>query len=351
MERMIVNRLTWFLEKNNLLNIFQSGFRKNKNTLDQLLRLSDCLVKNLANKRYVLGVFIDFEKAYDMIWRKGVLFKIHNLGIGGNMFNWVNSFLSNRSLQVRVGDSFSTTAVVENGLPQGSVISPLLFLIAINDLRPPSVNYSLFADDVALWKSSKNTAYLEKQIQQALNYIEEWCATWGFRVSVTKTTFVLFHKGKQKPINLLFNGNKLAKSNSAKFLGVIFDQSLSWKDHINYVIGRCQKRINVLKLLSGSKWGADKETMVTLYKTLIRSVLDYGCPVYNTASKSLKKKLDVIQSQALRLCSGALRCTPVSALEVECGVPPLQLRRNHICAKSALRYMYNFSRTQKIQNS
>lgn len=340
MERMVVIRLNWFFEKFKVLNICQSGFRKTRNTIDQLLHLSDDIIKGFGNRSSVLGVFIDFEKAYDMVWRKGVLYKLDKIGLNGNVFNWISAFLSNRSLQVRVGNSVSDDVIVENGVPQGSVISPLLFLIAINDINPTNVKYSLFADDTAIWKTGRNIAHLQKHIQQALDSIQEWCDTWGFKISTSKTTFVLFHRGKHKTVNLFLNNQQLTQSTNVKFLGMIFDQALTWHDHIDYLIARCQKRINILKLLTGSKWGADKQTMVILYKTLIRPILDYGCGIYNSASLSLKNKLDVIQSQCLRLCCGALRCTPVAALEVDCGIPPLAIRRKFLSAKLALRYKF-----------
>ena len=340
MERMIVMRLNWYLEKSNLLNVFQSGFRKNRNTVDQLLRLSDDIVKGLGNKSYVLGVFLDFEKAYDMVWRKGVLYKLHEIGLDGNIFNWINSFLSDRSLQVRIGTSLSDSFEVENGLPQGSVISPVLFLVMINDLCPTNMKYSLFADDAAIWKSGKNLKYIQNQVQAAMNEVQKWCNKWGFKVSIAKTNVVLFHKGKFKKVSIFLNGQRLKQEKSIKFLGMIFDHKLSWKDHVDYLVEKCQKRINVLKALTGSKWGADKETMVILYKTFIRSVIDYGSIIYCSASPSILKKLDVVQSQALRLCCGALKCTPVCALEVECGIPPLQCRRKLLVHKTALKYKY-----------
>ena len=340
MERMIVARLNWYMEKHNLFNIFQSGFRKSRNTVDQLLRLSDDIIKSLANKSCVLGVFLDFEKAYDMVWRKGVLYKLNQLGLDGNIFNWINAFLQDRSIQVRIGTTLSDNFTVENGLPQGSVLSPILFLIAINDLAPENVKYSLFADDTAIWKTGKNIKHIQKQIQRALDEIQDWCNRWGFKISIAKTSFVLFHKGKGKVVHLSLNGQPLNKAKNVKFLGMVLDQALTWKDHVEYLVEKCQKRINILKLLTGSKWGADKETMVILYKTLIRSMLDYGSVIYHSASKTTMQKLDVIQSQSLRLCCGALKCTPVGALEVECGVSPLELRRNFQAQKSFIKYRY-----------
>ena len=148
---MIVQRMNWYLEKNGLLNKYQSGFRKSRNTIDQLFRLSDDIIKNFGNKSSVLGVFVDFEKAYDMVWRCGVLYKLDNLGFDGNIYNWIKAFLSERSLQVRVSASLFKSFSIENGLPHESFTSPILFLIAINDLSPPRVKYSLFADDVEIW--------------------------------------------------------------------------------------------------------------------------------------------------------------------------------------------------------
>ena len=337
-ERILVSRMNWYLEKNQLLSKFQSGFRTKRNTMDQLLRLSDDIIKNLANKSSVLGVFIDFEKAYDMIWTKGVLFKLHQLGIDGNMLNWINSFLHNRSIQVRVGTTLSDKLVVENGLPQGSVLSPILFLVAINDLVLSNVKHSLFADDVAIWKSGRNVDFIQKRIQEALDEVQTWCNTWGFRVSVAKSCFVLFKKGKSKPVQLSFNGQNMVEAKSVKFLGMIFDKSLTWNEHIKHVRERCQKRVNILKSLTGSNWGTDKETMVILYKTLVRSIIDYGCEIYHTAKESVLGKLDVVQSQCLRLICGAIKCTPVPALEVESGIPPLGLRREYILQKIAVKY-------------
>ena len=340
LERMIVFRVNWYMEKFSLYNFLQSGFRKNRNTVDQLLRLSDDILKSLGNKSYVLGVFLDFDKAYDMIWRKGVLFKLDKLGFDGNVFNWISSFLQNRTIQVRIGGTLSYTLPVDNGLPQGSVLSPFLFLIAINDLLPQNVKYSLFADDSAIWKTGRNVNHLARQIQEALNGIQKWCNMWGFRISALKSNFIFFHKGKKRKINLTLNGQQLTQVEKVKFLGLVFDEKLSWKHHVQHLVEKCQKRINILKVLSGSKWGASKETMVLVYKTFIRSLLDYGSVVYNSACKSIKEKLDIIQSQSLRICCSALKCTPVNALEVECGVIPLELRRKQLMMKVAIKYQH-----------
>ena len=145
MERLVTDRLSYYLETNNILTNVQTGFRKNRSATDQIIRLQDEINRSLRTGSHTLGVFIDFERAFDMLWHKGVLIKLKKAGISGKMFCWINSFLSNRTIQVKVGNALSNTKTLDNGTPQGSPLSPLLFLLAINDLpqEVPGVTSSL----------------------------------------------------------------------------------------------------------------------------------------------------------------------------------------------------------------
>jgi len=339
-EKIISKRLYSHFEKYNLFNINQSGFRKNRRTLDHLIRISEDIHKSLATKGYTVGVFLDIEKAYDMVWRKGVLFKLHKLGVSGNMFNWVNSFLHNRKIQVRLGNVLSEEISVENGTPQGSVISPLLFLIAINDLAvDEGINLSLFADDSAIWKCGRNLKYLEGKLQNALNKINDWANEWGFKVSIEKTQVVIFTRKRNKTVELKYNDITLKVVKKVKFLGLIFDSKLSWRDHIKFIVEKCTTRVNLLRCIAGNNWGANKENLVYVFKALIRSRIEYGCEVYGSANKRLLHCLDVIQNKCLRVCTGALRVTSIEALEVDCGVMPLDLRRQKLQARIIATYL------------
>ena len=131
---MVVNRLKWYLEFYSLLNYVQSGFCHRRKTTDHIMHLHDIVTKSLANKHHVLAVFIDIEKAYDKVSKDALLLKLLKTGINGNMFSFIRSFLSNQSFQVRVGSSLSQTKYPANGIPQGSILCPVLFSILINDL-------------------------------------------------------------------------------------------------------------------------------------------------------------------------------------------------------------------------
>lgn len=330
MERLVTNRLMWYLEKYNLLSNVQSGFRKGRNAIDHIVRLQDLISRHQKNKGYVLAVFIDFEKAFDMVWRKGLLLKLKSFSINGRMFNWIADFNTDRTFQVRVGDTLSSIHKLENGTNQGSMISPELFLCMIDDLPDclQNVQTSLFADDSSLYKAGRNINLLQTAVQRDLSALQDWCDKWGFRISTEKTVAVLFTKSTNRPdVKLEINGRQIKVAKSTKFLGVIFDQQLTWSEHIDYISSKCGKRLNLMRAVSGARWGATHKSLVTIYRALIRSVLDYGALAYDSASTSQLQKLDRMQSSALKLCCGAMKSTAIAALQVECGEAPLRLRR------------------------
>ena len=294
MEVMVAMRLRWFLETRNLLHTSQSGFRHKRSTLDHILRLHDTVYKAFINGGSVMAVFLDIAKAYDTVWRDGLLTKLYQLGIRGIMLRWIRSMISNRTFQVRIGNKFSDEARLENGIPQGSVISPLLFAVMVNDLPEEiSTDNGLFADDVAFWESGTSISRLLNSAQSTLNKINEWCLRWGFNISKTKSVALLFTKKRKiPPLRLYLDASLIQFVDQFKYLGVIFDRKLSYKDHIEYVAAKCARRINLLKMISGTLWGASKKTLLILYRTLIRPVLDYGMPAYFFAPKCHLEKLE-----------------------------------------------------------
>ena len=336
---MVNNRLRWYLEKNNLYNPNQSGFRKNRNTMEQIIRLDNDIQKAFLKKHFTVGVFIDFQKAFDMIWKYGLLNKMVSLGIRGNMLAWVNSFLTNRTIQVKINNTYSEILILQNGTPQGSCISPTLFNIMVNDLSE-CIKFSAmsqFADDSAIWLSGMNLNFIQNRMQEDLRNIHLWCEKWGFFLSPNKTVAIIFTRKRKLGQLILKIGDTIINTvKEVKFLGMILDDKLTWLKHIQYVEGKCSKVINCMKLLTGTRWGANSFTLRNIYIALIRSKLDYGCELYNTASHSSKKILDKIQSQALRICTGAYKNVSTCSLQVEMGDPPLEERRKSLITKSYL---------------
>ena len=170
-EKMIVCRLNWFLEHHNVLHIAQSAFRQRCRTTDHLLGLHDAIHKSMANKHIVLSVFIDIEKAYNMVNKEVLLSKLLSYGISGRMFHFIRSFLSNRTFQVRIGYTLSMTERLENGTPQGSVLSPILFSL-INDLRKRITSHAaLYVDDFCFWECGSDITLLNQLCQLRVNVL------------------------------------------------------------------------------------------------------------------------------------------------------------------------------------
>ena len=334
MEKLVTNRLSYFVEKNNILNNIQCGFRKG-----HIIRLQDAINKYNNNKGYTVGVFIDFQSAFDMMWRTGLLIKLRKLGITGNIFSFIKNFLTDRSIQVKVGNNLSDKYILDNGTAQGSIISPLLFLIMINDLPDllHNVETSLFADDSCVFKTGKSLPFITKTIQESLNKIADWCDQWGFKISLDKTVAVVFSHRVNTTIKLTINNQQLKVDTKAKFLGLVFDSKLTWNDHVKYVQEKCKKRLNLMRAVAGNTWGSNKKALLTIYRSLIRSIIDYGAIAYNSASDSVKNRLNVIQHKALRIACGAFCSTAVSALQVETGEMPLALRRSQQEIKYAVK--------------
>ena len=280
-------------------------------------------------------MFFDLEKAYDTTWKYGILRDLQEFGVKVRLANFVESFLATRSIQVRVGWTLSDTFGLCQGVPQGSILSTTLFNIKINSIMnclDPKTDGSLYVDDLCMCYRSTSMRTIERHLQQCINRIEQWALKNGFKFSKSKTQCVHFcqlRKIHDDP-ELYLYGSLIPVVDDFKFLGLIFDRKLSFIPHIKYLKAKCLKALNLLKVLSHTNWGADRTVLLQLYRSLIRSKLDYGSIVYGSARKSYLMMLDTVHHQGLRLALGAFRTSPVESLYVEAEEPSLYLRREKL---------------------
>ena len=334
---MINTRLVWYLESNNLISPVQSGFRSERSTNDNLIRLETFIRDAFIKKEHVVAVFFDLEKAYDTTLRYGILRDLHELGLKGRLPVFIKSFLADRRMQVRVGSTLSDQFEQAQGVPQGSILSTTLFDIKINNIvncLDPKTEGSLSVDDFCICYRSKSMRTVGRHLQQCLNKIENWALYNGFKFSKSKTQCVHFCQLRKLHDNpqLYLYGSLIPVVDEAKFLGVIFDRKLSFIPHIKYLKAKCLKALNVLKVLSHTSWGADRTVLLHLYRSLIRSKLDYGAIIYGSPRKSYLAMLDTVHHQGLRLALEAYRTSPVESLYVEADEPSLYLRREKTCS-------------------
>ena len=332
MERMVYDRLLWHLELSNSLAFTQCGFRKHHSTTDHLVRFETFIRNSLLSSGHAVAILFDLEKAYDTTWKYGIMSDLHDLGLRGHLPNFIEKFLSDRTFRVRVGSTFSDHHEQDMGVPQGSILSPLLFNIKINNIVRSvnqGVDNSLFVDDFMICARGTALARVERQLQLCVNAVQAWVGENGFKFSVTKTECIHFtrKRGRITDPLITLNGSAIQAVKVVKFLGVTFDQKLSFIPHIKILKTNCLKALNILKIISSSDWGADKNTMLHLYRSLIRSKLDYGSIVYGSARQSYLRALDPVAHQGLRIALGAFRTSPVESLYAEASELPLHLRR------------------------
>ncbi len=337
LKRMVSQRLVWTLECRNLLAPIQYGFRKHRSTLDHLVALATEISTSFVLRQHLVAVLFDIEKAYDTTWRYGILRTLHSWGFRGKLPLFLQNFLSDRSFRVRIGDKLSNSHPLENGIPQGSVLSVTLFAIAINSIasvvREP-VKASLFVDDFAIFCSSSSISVIQRQLQLVLNKLHEWSMSTGFKFSPTKCTGVHFcriYHLHSDPI-LYLGGNQLPFTDSARFLGLTFDKSLTWRSHIRTLQTRCVSPLNLLRIRSDTSWGADRITLLRLYRALIRSALDYGSEVYGSAAPSTLRPINSIHHAGIRLSTGAYRTSRIECILADAGEPSLKIRRDILLA-------------------
>ncbi|CAG2219008.1 unnamed protein product [Mytilus edulis] len=315
-------------------------------TLPTLINDTKQAVSNVDKANMLAGTFAEAssDNNLDPKFRTHKLkTEIENQLIGMMMSNIID-FLQDRKIQVKVNQESSDEYDLNNGIPQGSVISPTLFNIMINDLvglaKKPAV-MPQFADDSAMWYRGGNIKHLTKKMQETLNNISAWSKKWGFKISKTKTIGVIFGDRHVYSVNLMLDNQPIKFQNHVKFLGLIFDRKLTWNKHVNYLQERSKAILNVLRYVQANNYGMGTDSLLMLYKSLLRSVLDYGCQAFNSASITVKSKLDIIQAKGLRIVLGAHKSTPLETILAESGEMPLQLRRDHLSLKYYARTKQN----------
>ena len=349
-ERIIKNRLEYFLEKNRIIPKLQAGFRKKRGCTDHIVKLTSHIKRALIRKRAVFATFFDIKAAYDSVWHALFLNKLRLLNITGNMYNFFKSFLSKRSFQVKVGCALSERKYVDMGLPQGSVISPLAFNIMLYDIESVKLKDSsmtLYADDLACWHSpdfrrlnrdlakKRITATIQKNVDNIIKYMQNN----GFQLAAEKTVFVIFtnNRYEENAYSIDVNGCRITPAQSVKYLGVVFDRTLTWKKHIEHLLSKTNSVWNLIKFIKKEPGLGHPQILINLVRALVRSRLSYGEEAFFSAAPSLLKRLESRETHFLKVALGISRhANPVLVYRESC-LMPLQASRELRAAQYVLR--------------
>ena len=304
----------------------QCGSRKHRGTMDHLVSLERYVRDAFARKQQAVGLFFDLEKAYETTWQCGIICDLHRINLRGRLPVLVIEYLRDRRIRVRI-DGFYT----EEGVPTGGVLAVTCFGIKINELASHiamDIFRALFVLAICFCGRSLDT--IERHLQQSVSAIQEWATRNGFRFAAHKCKVVHFtaprHKATRPP-TITIGDTLLPVEESTKFLGLWWDSHLSSKKHISVLKTQCKEALNLIRVVAHLKWGGDRDTLLMLYRTIVRSKLDYGCIVYGTASSANLRQLDSIHDAGLRLALGAFCTSPVSSMYTEANETPLEERR------------------------
>lgn len=350
-EKIIQRKIEFWSEKNNIIPEQQSGFRKNRSCLDTVSTLVTEIKNNNVDKKMTGVIFLDIEGAYDNVdpyllyrelWRFGLPYKTNRV-----IYELIKS---RRICAYNEGEKIGVRTAVK-GVPQGSVLSPILFNLYLSLLEsclPRDVKLLMYADDIAIYAEDNNLERLTQLLSQALGEVANFLDRKCLRLSVPKTKLIIFSNTDKRLNYLRLNtkialyGREIELVDSIRYLGFTLKYNLSWDLHINQICQSSKKLLGVIKAVAGLKWGGHPQTLLNVYKGLIRSRLDWGSQLFDETSKSNLKKLDVIQYAGLRTAMGLMKTTPTNILLDMAGEPPLSMRRKYLTEKYILKiFSYN----------
>lgn len=303
-EKIIYKHILNVIEEKNILPLSQFGFRREHNTLHHPARIANEALENLNKRKPTALITFDQEKAFDRVWHDGLLSKLISLKFPPFLINLISSFLSNRKFSVKINSSFSTYKRQEAGVPQGCVLSPLLYNLYTSDIPEyPNNKLSLFADDIAISTSSFSHITAASKIKNNLPQIEKYAEKWRMKLNPTKTQFIILSKRNceiKLPIPLKMDGKEIPLSRSVKYLGISFDQRLTFVGHAKKNIQNAFAAMRSLFPLL-VKPSLSLKNKRLLYITIIRPILLYGAPMLLNLSKVQLNKLQILQNKCLRL--------------------------------------------------
>eukprot|EP00745_Piridium_sociabile_P032507 TRINITY_DN548_c0_g1_i12.p1 TRINITY_DN548_c0_g1~~TRINITY_DN548_c0_g1_i12.p1 ORF type:complete len:1198 (+),score=205.51 TRINITY_DN548_c0_g1_i12:1881-5474(+) len=346
-ERVIKSRLQHYLDQHSILPTCQAGFRKGRNCIEHVVKLLEQVKKGHSRRMptNMVAAFFDIKKAFDTVWHAKLLDKMQTLGITGRLYQFVQTFLNSRRMAVKVGSATSQTHTLDMGVPQGSVIAPLLFSIMLHDIEAEicikncPVEISLFADDLAIWAKHMNAHRVKHmyKFQRNVDAVQSYMHKNGFELSAEKTVFMVFSKKKdQDAYSIRVDDQVLGPSKRVKFLGVTITQNICWQEHIQLLKTKAMRAVGLIKRLAKETWVTPR-SLIHLVGALVRSRLTYGHEVFFTATDSQWTELERVEMAALKRSLGVHRHAINDLVYQEVGWLPLRDECRRRCANFEVR--------------
>ena len=309
LERAVHDQLYKYLTSHNILSQCQSGFRSKHSTNTALLDVTDYILLNANDGKVTASIFLDLKKAFDTVNHDLLLKKLNSYGIKGTTLAWFKSYLSDRTQAVNINSTLSDFKNIEIGVPQGSILGPLLFIIFVNSL-PDSIHNDckcvMYADDTTLLLNSSDPTTLQNDLNSNLDKIADWFKANKLTLNIKKTKLMLFGTKKSlckfKDVSLKYDGITIERVEKFKYLGVSFDPQLSWNEHVNYLSSIISKRIGVICRI---KQYLPNKIINMLAQALIFPHFDYCSSVWSNFSMQHSNELQILQNRLARVLLSA----------------------------------------------
>ncbi|CAK1544722.1 unnamed protein product [Leptosia nina] len=293
-EKILLDRIMPYLVERKIIPDHQFGFRRQHGTIEQVHRVCEYIRSTLEQKEYCSAAFLDVQQAFDRVWHKGLLCKIKE-NLPHTLFTILKSYLTDRLSYVRESEECSTLLEIKAGVPQGSILGPILYVVYTADLPvTPGTMLATFADDRAILACHSNPDVASSKLQEALNRIHSWLERWRIKASAAKSVHVTFTLRTGNCPSVTLGNNTLPQSNCVRYLGIHLDQRLTWRQHINAKKEEISlKHNNLYWMLSrNSKLSLDNKLLI--YKTVIKPIWMYGIQLWGSASDS---NINILQRQ------------------------------------------------------
>ena len=305
MERLIYNQFIEYIDKHKILSELQFGFQKNKSTEQAISSIVSNITNSLSNKHSSYCIFLDFAKAFDTVNHEILVDKLSFYGVHGSTLALFKSYLSNRTQVVEVNGKISEEGTIKHGVPQGSILGPLLFLLYINDISQSSeiLKFFLFADDTTVFYSADpSDPNTEQILNSELEKVSCWLAANKLSLNVKKSNFLHFHHGnsKKNKLEIKINGTKVEEKENTKYLGTFIDNNLTWKTQIQHIKSRLARGIG---LISRIRYFVDEACLLKMYHSFVQSHVNYNILNWSCTNTSFLDPIDKKLEKAIRIIS------------------------------------------------
>ena len=305
LETLLLKRIQPIIDEQKLIPDHQFGFRQKHSTIEQVNRVFTIARRALEEKEYCTAAFVDITQAFDKVWHPGLLYKIRCI-FPDNIYQIIQSYLTNRFFMVKVNNEMSHLYEIFSGVPQGSVLGPVLYLIFTADLPLSANTYTAtFADDTVIMAKSKYPNTASDLLQENLKSVEEWMKLWRIKANELKSSHITFTLKRGTCPKVKLNGNDLPQNNEVKYLGIHLDEKLTWQSHIMNKRKQLGIKLRSMIWLLGRTSKLSLENKILIYKAILKPVWTYGIQLWGSAAVTNIAILQRFQNKILRTITNA----------------------------------------------